>query len=378
MANRLSMVFCWLFGLVLLTPAMLTLTGWSVTAPLEENRTKQSFPELSQCRFLHLDDCHKKFDAWFNDNYGPRDLLIKLKTQVDYSVFHVSDKVHIGPDNWLFYRSTMDTEKVAAERISKEAFERLLAEFNALDQYFRQRNIQLIVLPVPLKDEVYPEYLPSSAPRLPENSRYQQLRQWLEEHDSILTLDAYGFLLERKQSARAFHKTDFHWNDPAGFLLAEKLVNRLWAIQTGSSQPLWKHPLGVDTRDYSGGQANFLPLLSAPGEQGLFLDFRWESARGVHDYRPQDVWTYTYDGSDESRGHLDGLVVIGDSYFDAMQRAGIDIYFSSVHRASNRAEQLPEVYSAIPADTRYVLFEFIEASLFGLSYHGLSVPSMTE
>jgi hypothetical protein len=369
------MVFCVLFGLLLVAPAFLTVTNLSLTTPLEENRNREPFPQLSSCGLLHLDDCHGRVDAWFNDNYGPRDLLIKLKTQVDYSVFHVSDKVHIGPDNWLFYRSTMDTEKVAAERISQEQFKNLLGQFDSLDKYLKQRGIQLIVLPIPLKDEVYPEYLPGSVPNLPENSRYQQLRKWLAGHESIWTIDAYEFLLERKRTARAFHKTDFHWNDPAGFLFAERLVNHLWAHQSPIEEPLWAHSLSVITRDYSGGQANFLPLLSAPREQGLFLEFDWQSAQGVHDYSPSNAaWSYTYDGRGEPRGRLDGLVVIGDSYFDAMQRAGIDTYFTSVHRASNQAEGLAAVYSALPEGTRYLVFEFIEASLFGLSYHGLSVP----
>ncbi len=89
------------------------------------------------------------------------------------------------------------------------------------------------MLPIPLKDAIYTEHLPSSSPNLPGNSRYQQLRQWLAGHDSIITIDAYDHLNGRKKEAHAFHKTDFHWNDPAGFLYAEKLVNRLWQIQAG-------------------------------------------------------------------------------------------------------------------------------------------------
>jgi hypothetical protein len=372
---RINILFCILFGLVLIMPIGLTLFGIPLTKALEENRIRQPFPSWASCEVLHMDECHKKIDGWFNDNYQPRDLLIKLKTQIDYSVFSTSDKVHIGPDNWLFYRSVMDSEKITPERVPQVEFEALLAEFDDLDQYLRSRGIQLIVLPMPLKNVIYPEYVPRSSPNLPEDSRYQQLRRWLSGHESILTVDAYEFLLSRKNDARAYHKTDFHWNDPAGFLFTEKLVNMLWQYQSGESTPLWGETLTIEEKSFSGGQANFLPLLSPPQEQGLFLNVTWERSKGIYDYDPPgDVWRYVYDGSLDSRGVLNGVVVMVDSYFNAMSRSGFDSYFSSVHRTKAEAEKLGEIYANIPEGTRYLVFEFIEVSIFGYIYHGLSVP----
>jgi hypothetical protein len=373
--SRIHIIFCILFGLILLTPMALTLSGKGLTKPLEENRQRQLFPSLSSCDIGQLDECHKKIDGWFNDHYQPRDLLIKLKTQINYSVFSISDKVHIGSDNWLYYRSVLDVEKIGAQRVSDESFERLLTEFDALDQYLKSKNIQLVVLPIPLKDTIYPEHVPRSSPRLPEITRYHLLRQWLARHKSILTIDAYAFLMARKKDVRVFHKTDFHWNDPAGFLFAEKLVNKLWQHQSGQSTPLWDETLSIEEKLYSGGQANFLPLLSAPTEQGLFVDVNWVPSKGTYQYQPpDDVWIYTYDGSADSRGRLDGTVVMGDSFFDAMHRSGIDNYFSSVHRAKGDADKLVGIYASIPEGTRYLIYEFIEVSLYGLPGHGLSVP----
>jgi hypothetical protein len=275
----------------------------------------------------------------------------------------------------LFYRSTMDSQKVVSERLPQSAFDELLTNLDALDSFLQLRGIQLIVLPIPLKDVIYPENLPSSSPNLPENSRYQKLRQWLAGHDSIVTIDAYDHLINRKIEAHAFHKTDFHWNDPAGFLFAEKLVNRLWQIQSGESTVLWDQQLTMEERVSSGGQANFLPLLKTPEEQGLFLDVTWERSKGIHSYNDATgFWDYTYDGTVDERGRLDGVVVMGDSFFDALHRSGIDSYFSSVHRSSVQPDNFPEIYSKIPDGTRYFIFEFIETSLFNYSTLGLAVP----
>lgn len=153
------------------------------------------------------------------------------------------------------------------------------------------------------------------------------------------------------------------------------MVNKLWGIQSGESAPLWGQALTMEERSYSGGQANFLPLLSTPKEQGLFLDVTWEGPQGQYTFSPAaGFWTYTYDGTGDQRGRLDGLVVVGDSFFDALHRSGIDSYFSSVHRWEVRPDKFAEIYANIPAGTRYLVFEFIESSLFNFTYNGLSVP----
>jgi len=373
----LNIFTCCLFGLILVSPVVLTVTDVELTKPLEENRAMEVFPGMANCEFGQMDDCFKKINTWFDDNYRPRDLLTKLQTQIDYSVFSTSDKVHIGSDDWLFYRSIMDTQKVLSERSPRPVFDQFLASLGALDHYLQTRDIQLIVLPIPLKDTIYPEKLPSSTPNLPENSRYQQLRQWLAAHESIITIDAYDHLIQRKAIARSFHKTDFHWNDPAGFLFAEKLVNRLWELQSGESTPLWEQELTVEEREFSGGQANFLPLLAAPQEQGLFLDVTWERAKGTHSYNNKsEFWNYTYDGTGDERGRLDGVVVMGDSFFDAMHRSGVDSYFSSVHRSSVQPDRFGEVYARIPDGTRYFILQLIESSLIFYSNAGLEVPDI--
>jgi len=375
MNRYLNIMTCCLFGLILASPVLLTVSGTELTKPLEENRLMEAFPNMANCEFGQVDECFKKINTWFDDNYRPRDLLTRLQTQIDYSVFSTSDKVHIGADDWLFYRSTLDIQKVLAERLPQPVFDQFLADLDALDQYLRTRDIQLIVLPIPLKDVIYPEKLPSSTPNLPENNRYQQLRKWLAGHDSIITVDAYENLIQRKGEARAFHKTDFHWNDPAGFLFAEKLVNKLWKIQSGESAALWNQPLTIEERIWSGGQANFLPLLKTPQELGLFLDVTWEYPKGTYTYNaPTEFWSYIYDGAGDGRGQLDSVVVMGDSFFDAMHRSGVDSYFSSVHRSSVQPDHFPEVYSNIPAGTRYFIFEFIESSLYSFSDLGLAVP----
>jgi hypothetical protein len=365
MTRAINILTVFLFGVLLLLPGYLTVTGTALTEPLKENRVKAERPDLWACvKNRSFDKCHLELDAWFNDNYQPRDLLIKAKTQLDYSLFSTSDKVHIGPQGWLYYRSTMDQEKVWGERLSEAEFQGFLDDFDR----------RLVVLPLPLKDSIHPEFLPGSVPRYPADTRYQKLRRWLADHESIITVDAYDLLHELKRDGPVFHKTDFHWNDPAAYRYARALVNTLWSLQSGREGAIWDSEPTEKHERFSGGQANFLPLLVTPGEDALFLE-RWEiSPNGSHDWQPGAPWNYIWDGSNEDKGVLGGTVMITDSFFDAATRSGIDTYFTSVHRARQYDHELGEVYANIPEGTRYLVFEFIESAVFGFARNGLSVP----
>jgi hypothetical protein len=96
---------------------------------------------------------------------------------------------------------------------------------------------------------------------------------------------------------------------------------RKFSLKGYESTSLWVQNVPVREELFSGGQANFLPLLSAPSENGLFLDSNGQAGKGRHIYNtetgPRD---YTYDGGGDERGHLGGAVIWGDSFFNAMHR----------------------------------------------------------
>src|SRR5690242_19550212 len=97
------------FFLMSVLPLVAMATGLSITSPVQENRTLAPPPRWSTPPdFTALT---QQADRWFTDHFGLRSFFIRLKTQIDLSVFHTSNRVHIGSDGWMFYRSVMDVEK---------------------------------------------------------------------------------------------------------------------------------------------------------------------------------------------------------------------------------------------------------------------------
>ena len=95
--------FILLFAALLFLPLVQMLTGVIPVAPVSENRSLAPAPGLATplARIPHV------ANEWFNDHFGLRPLLIRLKTQIDYSVFKTSDRVLVGSDGWLFYRGAL-------------------------------------------------------------------------------------------------------------------------------------------------------------------------------------------------------------------------------------------------------------------------------
>jgi alginate O-acetyltransferase complex protein AlgJ len=107
--------------------------------------------------------------------------------------------------------------------ISREQFEKAVHTIEAYNQVLRKRGIRFIFLPIPNKENIYHDYLPT--PRRP-----VFLEQLIKElrNRNIETVDTQKAFEEeyRKHSALLFFLDDTHWN-PRGVRLAADLTARL-------------------------------------------------------------------------------------------------------------------------------------------------------
>src|SRR3954454_13665647 len=138
-------IFVGLFMTLLLLPAIQMLTGVVSVRPLDENRNRATPPAVSDLASPLT--AFPKVQAWFQDHYGLRDLLIRTKTQIDFSFFGVSDRVHIGRDGWLYDRKAISTS-LAIESLSEADLDLAAKTLGALGEQLASRGVRLIVLTV--------------------------------------------------------------------------------------------------------------------------------------------------------------------------------------------------------------------------------------
>jgi hypothetical protein len=331
-------------------------TNWLVSIqPVEELRRKAEFPNLMTTTLpSDRGDFGRKLQSWYDDHYGFRDLLIKLKTQIDYSVFSKSDQVHIGKEGWLYYRSVLDKEKIQVERQPHKIMHDYFLKLVDLSRYLKKKRITLVILRIPLKDIVYPEFVPKTVPKYPPERNEYLLTNLLNSNQDIISIDVTEALTKLKPSLQVFHKTDFHWTDPAAFFIAQDLVNLLFRLE-GHNGSHWNHEIRIVKKEFSGGQARFMPLLLSLKEVSIFNQATWPDSTSFEKGTPpfREILRSKDEGH---RPLLPTTVVKGNSLFDAMLRSGVQNYFSALF-VCNTNVRLSEVLKSMPEDTKYLIIQ---------------------
>lgn len=347
------------FALCLL-PLASTAARVTIVQPVDENRTLASPPAWSwPPDFTAIT---QQAERWYGDHFGLRSLLIRLKTQIDLSVFRTSDRVHVGSGGWLFYRSVMDQQKPSVQSLLGAHAADVLAGIDAFGAALREKGIHLIVVQNLLADRFVPEQLPSSVPQLPSPPRYDQFLNRLAALPAVSYVDSPAILRRLQQERPIFHKTDFHWNDPAAFEVARAMVETIAGLER-RPQPVWTHRLEIEIREMSGWIAKFMPVFRAPSERALFVKPTWAHAPGFAPAFKEGVFEYVARVATPNPALLPPTVVYGDSFFDGILRSGFDVYFQTLYRARVTHDlKLSGIASSLPADTRYLVIQFIEVT----------------
>jgi hypothetical protein len=347
------------FMLLMWLPMAQMLTGLPrQTVAVDENRKLAPKPGLRTWGDMpqFADDTVK----WFNDHFGFRDFLIRSKTQIDYSVFGISTRIHVGSDGWLFYRSVMDVEKPQIELTLRKDADAVIEGTRQLATVLAERGVKLIIMVAPMKDVYYSAHLPNTAKKLPDPRQVELLQDRFRAMKEIIFIDSEAILKETAKHRTVFHKTDFHWNDPAAFDVARSLVNALGKYE-GKANPVWAHQLEIEEKLFSGGEAAFMPIFFPPKEQGLFVKQNWVTP--AFDYKENNTpFEWIYEMKEPSGRELSPITVVGDSFFDGMSRSGMGVYFKKIYKAKWAEINVTKLAKNLPVDSKYLLLEFIEVS----------------
>jgi hypothetical protein len=354
----------------LVLPALQNRFGWFSDEPLDENRVRAVLPEVTWEGLIRTDgEVAAKFEKYFNDHYGLRDTFVRLKHQIDFSLFRKSDQVVVAREDWMEYRQVLEEQEIAAERGGDALFQDLCKNTLHLQELLSRRGIQLVVVPAPMKNTVYPDQFAGRSPRRPAPTCFDKYRQFLATRPEIIAVDATEILEREKHRMPTFHKYDFHWNDPAGFLVARELVDALGRKEAVG--PVWRHGLEVELKAMDhGGLSHSLGLMAPLVEQALNVRRNWAEAGRIDFARPRPFgWRYT--DPNDGLAKLPPTVVVGNSFSHSFQRSGYYVYFHDISHVTHHAAYWPEILASIPPGTRYLVFQFIESQMAGWMFQDL-------
>ena len=221
------------FALAIALPPLDTAFHFAPEVPLTENRKMREIPTLEWRKgkrwktnlWRALAAYPARFDAAFSDRFGFRAWLVRLDAWVKVFAFHTSPVklVVIGKDGWLYYGPGL-----CAAPQPPAAIDLWRKEIAAKAAWCRTHGITYLFVLTPVKETVYPEFLPDGLlPKKP--SAADSLLTALQAMPDVSVLDLREALVRARQTSSdpVFYKTDTHWTDRGALAGAREIIERL-------------------------------------------------------------------------------------------------------------------------------------------------------
>lgn len=346
----------------------------TAVAPLEERRSADPFPSLHLLRTT-TGDFAAGLNKWFDDRVGFRDLSIRAKNQIDYSIFDTSQKVWVGSDGWLFYRGL--AHPVASLR--PDQLSQLEQTYVTFAEVLSKKSIKLIVVGYPDKSAIYPENTPPQMPLMNQDGNYAKFRQFLANRSDLIFIDAQQYLQQEKSTSREqlYSKGDMHVNQYAQVPIVETIVTRI-AQMEGRSDITWNEHFTLD-HIWGGGNGSEARALALLFPRNELLPY-FKKGYQIGGQEQDGIWFVpdrrVFESADQGVGRpfdwefqsrpdlcpqlLPGMVLFGNSFSDLYWTLGLHRYFCFIRRAREPLNRLKLFVETIPSGTKYFIYEYYE------------------
>lgn len=192
----------------------------------DENRALAEFPRLS---LKTLEEYPAQLDSYINDHAAFRNRFLALNAALNLDLFDYPDSTQVlkGKDGWYFYTAGSSlADCLGINRYPCPVLEAITGHIQRAADYFESQGIDFIVVLPPSKESVYREYLPNSCKQISSPTRSEELISYIRANSTVTVIDPAPYFMENREYQWYF-KTDTHWNDAAGFMTNQMLIEAL-------------------------------------------------------------------------------------------------------------------------------------------------------
>ena len=327
--------------------------------PVQELRPLVKFPSHWEGRLIDVDLNYFRFEKWFADNLGLRDLMIRSKNELDYQIFRSSSRVYFGKDNDVYGRNLVDRELPATEAILDTA-EKIEAIHRGIVRYsdrMKAQGITTIFVAPMQKVYFHPERLPFFAPRLPADTNFMSLYRTVKADKNINFIDVFGILQSLEKEFPVFYTQDFHWTPMAALAVAKDTVGRISKLEGFDNR--WAYPIEIEYQPFVGSDARFSARLNTQDKvMEPQLVKTWKSVQTIKqlDASLTGFEFETIKLSDSKL--LPPTCMYGNSFSDGMLAAGLADYFQVFYKI-DRARPLSDVPGLIDGRCKYLIVQIL-------------------
>ncbi|MBA3311871.1 MAG: hypothetical protein H0T47_01070 [Planctomycetaceae bacterium] len=295
------------------TPGVVMLTRAETPEATTENRALAAQPTWSW-DWNAASDYPAAFEKFFDDAFGFRATLTRWHHLANFHAFGISptSTVVVGKDGWLFldYSMKMYRRETRCTEPELRLQTRLLQERH---DWLAAQGIKYLVVLVPNKPEVYPQFVPTATYQPTPESYSDRLEAYAKSHGSFEVLNLRPALIEASKDTATFGASDCHWNAFGGYVGYREIINRLAGLVPGLAPPLTPQQCVMETRPATGDLMHIMgfPELMEPR---IFMKPANPRSRGLEQWRGIRGWSVVTNVDDD---RLPKAVILHDSFMTA-------------------------------------------------------------
>lgn len=152
----------------------------------------------------------KELDAWWQDHFPGRSILITANSLLGDKVFHTSTNSSVisGKNAWYYFEPTVRNFQNAND-LSDADLDRIANSLRLQKEHVEGMGKEFKVFIIPNKNTIYPEYMPDRYSKIGEQSDIERLYQHFPEAVNMIDVLETA---KRANTDDIYHKEDSHWN----------------------------------------------------------------------------------------------------------------------------------------------------------------------
>ncbi len=171
------------------------------------------------------------YNHYFDDNFGFRKSLSTFNSYYKLKIFNSSSKpdmVAIGKKSWLFsVDPNLAGDYQHLKLFTDDELKTIRYNLEEAYNWYNEKDIHFFITVLPIKSSIYPEYMPDFMKLKTQNSKLQQLSDYMNKNSFVKIIDVRDELLKRKSVEEVYYEHDFHMNFEGGYIAYTKLLNAM-------------------------------------------------------------------------------------------------------------------------------------------------------
>jgi hypothetical protein len=299
-----------LLAFVLMSSSMIAALFGIQDLPNAENRTLAQEPSFD---LMALSKFPAAYENYFNDHFGLRNWFIRVYYTVRLTLLRetVFKSIVIGKNNWLFYTDEHNIDYYQCSNpLSDKRLATIQQSLDTTKHLLNERGMTFLVVMVPNKEEIYPEFLPDYIQRIGDRCQLDQISDYMRLNGETSLIDLRQSLLNANEEHLIYHQMDTHWNDYGVYVAYREIMAQL----AKEFPQLKAHPLS-DFREVMLRAGGDLTRFSNHPE--IFSEDRYELKPtflpAARTNKVKDTWI-----SENTNQALPRLVMFMDSFGDPL------------------------------------------------------------